>query len=176
MRRRLGALTGVLVLLAAGPARAHELVVECTVLAAEKKVQVYAWYSSPRNPHPARQAQVEVTQAGSELARGATGDDGHFAFAYDRAEEVRVTVSQAGHVGAVTLSAAQLANGEEGKTPADTATASGRADSPLISSRDQRPFAWVKDVLVGVGFLLALAAFVLSVRNARQISRWGRGR
>jgi hypothetical protein len=29
----------------------------------------------------------------------------------------------------------------------------------------------LKDVLVGVGFLLALGAFVLSVRNARQLRR-----
>jgi hypothetical protein len=34
----------------------------------------------------------------------------------------------------------------------------------------------VKDVLVGVGFLLALAAFVLSLWNARQLRRFRSGR
>jgi hypothetical protein len=34
----------------------------------------------------------------------------------------------------------------------------------------------VKDVLVGVGFLLAVAAFVLSLRNARQLRELQRTR
>jgi hypothetical protein len=34
---------------------------------------------------------------------------------------------------------------------------------------DRRSQVSVKDVLVGVGFLLALAAFVLSVRNSQQL-------
>jgi len=44
--------------------------------------------------------------------------------------------------------------------------------SPMPAA-DRSSRVEIKDILVGIGFLLALAAFILSVRNSRRLARLG---
>jgi hypothetical protein len=97
-----------------------------------------------------------------------------FVFAYGEAEPLQVVVSAgAGHRKVLEIPARELSQGGSAANPsgedaADPASSAVRADrSPGVS---------VKDVLVGVGFLLAVAAFVLSLRNARQLRQLQRTR
>jgi hypothetical protein len=172
MRGRIGPLTppallGSLLLLALfpGSARAHRLIVEYRVLA-DHKIQVEGWYNSPANPHPAAQAKVQVRRGdGSTLAAGALDTNGFFTFAFDRPEPLTIVVSQTGHREEVTIPTDMLGAGETGISVNETSGVAG------ASSHDHSLREFVHEVLVGVGFLLALAAFVMSLRNARKLAR-----
>lgn len=168
MCRRVAALTppallcGLLALLLSPvEARAHRLVVECQVLP-EQKVRVEGWYNAPGKPHPAQQATVQVFHAdGQILTDGRLDAEGKFTFAYEKAETIRVVVTQTGHRDEVTIPAEKL-----GATAADP---KGEEMPVIASSTTPTLYEWIKDVVIGVGFLLALAAFVMSVRNARRL-------
>ncbi len=165
------ALTGILVLagLSAGAAsvRAHALEVECEPLPGHK-VRVTSWYSARPKSFPAQDARVRVYGPDHHLlAEGRTDEQGIFIFTYASAEPLEVEVYQNGHRKAQKLT-------PSGGASSDRAAAQergGPAPRTLVGSREQDSSAWVKDVLVGVGFLLALAAFVLGVRNARTLRR-----
>lgn len=156
----------VLLLAAPGPARAHRLEAEYRVLPGNK-VQVESWFDltgdSPKG------AQVRVYRAdGQLLTDGKLDEQGLFVFSYQEPESLRVVVSAgAGHQKELMIPARAL--GADG-------TAAAPKEAPGMSNPPE-PFAdrgarvSVKDVLAGVGFLLALAAFVLSVRNARDLRR-----
>jgi hypothetical protein len=168
MRRRYGALTCLAVLgllLPAGAARAHRLEAEYRVLP-DHKVQVESWFDlggdSPRG------ARVQVFRAdGSVFTEGKLSGDGVFVFAYDKAEPLRVVVDAgAGHRKVLEVAAQELTSASAA-APASPGEDAGPA-SPGARA-DRSPRVSVKDVLVGVGFLLAVAAFVLSLRNARQL-------
>lgn len=169
MCRRVAALTPpallclLALLLSPAEARAHRLVVECQVLP-EQRVRVEGWYDAPGKPHPAQQATVQVFRAdGQVLTAGQLDAEGKFTFAYEKAETIRVVVVQTGHRGEVTIPAEKLG-------AASAADPKKEEEIPVIaSSTAPTPYEWIKDVVVGVSFLLALAAFVLSVRNARRL-------
>jgi hypothetical protein len=137
-------------LLSAGPARAHRLEAQVEVDRARKQVKVESWFETGDSP---RQATVKVFRPdGALLAEGPLDEKGEFVFGYEDPEDLRVVIdAPGGHRAELTLSAARL-----GK--ASTATNPSRA----------------RDLLVGVAFLLALGAFVLSLRNARQLRRLSR--
>lgn len=168
MRRRYGALTGLAVLallLLAGAARAHRLEAEYRVLP-DHKVQVESWFDlggdSPRG------ARVRVLRAdGSLLTEGKLNGEGVFVFAYGEAEPLRVVVDAgAGHRKVLEVAAQELTPGAAA-APGSPGEDAGPAFPGPRADRSAR--VSVKDVLVGVGFLLAVAAFVLSLRNARQL-------
>jgi hypothetical protein len=151
-------------------ASAHRLIVEYRVLP-DHQVQVEGWYSSPANPHPASQAKVTVTRAdGSRLVDGELDANGIFKFSYDRPEDLSVAVSHTGgHYREVVIPAAEL----DPQKPAE----SGAPASPTPSSRRASSFhEWAQEIMVEVGFVLALAAFVLSVWNARRLRELRRER
>src|SRR5262249_35319602 len=81
---------------------------------------------------------------------------------FSRAEPLRVVVSAgAGHRKELLISQNELAQASASPTPANAPDTSGPADRSTRIS--------LKDVLMGIGFVLALAAFFLSWRNARHI-------
>jgi hypothetical protein len=171
MRGRIGelippALLGSLLLaLFPGTVRAHRLKIDYRVLP-DHKIQVEGWYNSPGNPHPAAQAKVQVRRGdGSTLTAGELDADGFFTFAYDRAEALTVIISQTGHREEETIPAEKLGGGEGSAAPNET------ADKHHAGGHDHSMREFVHEVLVGVGFLLALAAFVMSLRNARTLAR-----
>jgi hypothetical protein len=153
-------------LLAASEVRAHRLVAEYQVLPGHK-VQVEARYRVIPRSIPAQQARVRIFRPnGQVLVEGRTDEEGMFLFSYVEMEPLQVEVTQAGHRDAFRIPASKLGAipGDEGQAP--TAKSSGE---PGASAADLGAREWVKEVLIGVGFVLALAAFVLSLRNARQL-------
>lgn len=139
------ALTGVLA--STGVARAHRLEAEPRVDREKKQVRVESWYETG---DPPAEATARVLRAdGSILIQGPLDAKGVFVFSYDRVEPLQVVISApGGHRARFQLSAADLGGEErpavEGPSP--------------TSTRGQ-------DLLLGLTFLLALAAFVLSWRN-----------
>ncbi len=194
MRGRVAAVTALAALLsAAGAARAHKLEAQCFVRPFFR-VQVEAWYETEE---PAAAARVQAFTAGGKLlAEGRTNEKGVFVFACGATGPVRVAVSAGGgHRKEVTVSAdeleragacsvvACLAPGVPAALAATTAppaaqeTAPGHDhshDPPPLA--DRTPRTSVKDVLLGVGVVLAVAAFALSVRNARELRKLREGK
>jgi cobalt/nickel transport system permease protein len=150
------------VLWAAGPAHAHRLEADCQVLPGGR-VQIESWFD-PGDGRP-RGARVQVFRPdGSLLAEGKTDDQGVFVFSCREAEPLRVVVNAgAGHRKEFMIRKEKL----EQIAPAGT-------QDPPPPSHPSR--VSIKDVLIGVGFLLALAAFVLSLRNARRLDELSRQR
>jgi cobalt/nickel transport system permease protein len=147
-------------LVAPTTARAHALLMECEVLPGHK-VRVVAWYSARPKSFPAQEARVRVYSTGEHLLiAGKTDEKGTFIFSYERPEPLTVEVYQLGHRQVVSLfgSAAEL-----------TAAGPSSPDAPRTSVFVPAGKEELKDVVTGIGFLLALAAFVLSVRNARRL-------
>jgi hypothetical protein len=160
----LALLAGILLLLfPAGEARAHRLNAQVFLLP-EHKVQVESWFDNDTKP---RGAKVEVFKAnGPLLARGQLDEQGIFVFTLAELEPFRVVVSAGeGHRKEVTISGDELA-AKQTVTPSGSAQTASPAPIPLAEHASGEQ---VKDVLIGVGFLLALAAFILSLRNARQL-------
>jgi hypothetical protein len=137
-----------------------------------RRVQVESWFdltgTSPRG------APVKVLRAdGSTLAEGKLDSQGVFVFPYGEPEALRVIVNAgAGHRKELDIPARELARSE---APTTTEKGPGTPASPAAEPGEPKPFAdrtsrvSVKDVLIGVGFLLAVAAFALGLRNARQL-------
>jgi cobalt/nickel transport system permease protein len=154
----------------AGTARAHRLKADFVVLRGGK-VQIESWYDVSRES-PAG-ARVEVFGPNRQLlVAGKTDEKGLFVFEYGKAEPLRVVVSAgAGHrceidIPAEKLSASALIAAPEAAKPSST---DGTSATEGRSFADRRTDASGKDVLLGIAFLLALAAFVLSLRNARKV-------
>jgi nickel transport protein len=151
-------------LLAARPALAHRLEAECHVLP-DHKVQVEAWFDLGGVPKGAR---VQVLRAdGRVLTEGQLDGQGLFIFPYAEAEPLKVVVSAGlGHRKEVEVPAEDLQQASPGQPPPELAP---QKATPSVPLSDRTPKVSVKDVLIGVGFLLALAGFVLSLRNARHL-------
>jgi nickel transport protein len=169
---RLSLLTLSIAFAAAGKAWAHRLEAEASVLPGQQKVQVESWFDL--TAQPARGAKVQVFRPdGQLLSEGRLDDQGVFIFPFDKVEMLRVVVSAgAGHRKELTIPETELRKG----LPAGTTESSAPAlvDSSPSTPRphaDRSARVSAKDVLVGFGFLLAVAAFVLSVRNARQLRK-----
>lgn len=156
-------------LLASDRAYAHRLEAECWVLAGGQ-VKVESWFDlTGESPKGAR---VRVFRAnGGLLTEGRLDRDGCFQFSYSQAEPLRVVVSAgAGHQKELEISADALAGGLTSGEPATPPTAPGKVPLPApIPVADRSSRVALKDVLTGVGLVLAVAAFVLSLRNARHL-------
>jgi hypothetical protein len=174
-------LTGLaFLLLATANAHAHRLVVEYRVLSG-RKVQVACRYRAIPRSLPAVEARIRVFRPNDQLlAQGQTDDQGHFTFSYQRAEPLRVEAYQEGHRAEVSIDPQMLTatgdnNQNEKEKQVTTPTAAEGADKIPTQKQDaalppeESYQEWIKQILIGVGFLLALAAFILSVRNAKKV-------
>lgn len=138
------------------PAHAHRLEADYRVLPGQQ-VQIESWFDltgdSPKG------ARVQVFRGdGQLLTEGTVDAKGLFAFHYERIEPLRVVISAGeGHRKELTIPEAALT-----QTPT-----AGAMDAGPFADRSAR--VSVRDVLAGLGFLLGLAAFVLSLRNARKL-------
>jgi cobalt/nickel transport system permease protein len=145
-------------LLTAGPAFAHRLRADFKSLPGGR-VQVESWFDIGKDS-PAG-ARVEVFGGQDRLlTEGKLDENGVFVFPYEGRDALRVVVSAGGgHRAEVSIPAGAVAIAAEALP-----IGSGTSPAPLVSrASDVSP----KDVLLGVTFLLALAAFVLSIRNGR---------
>ncbi len=149
--------------LAAGDAHAHRLDAQLFVLS-NRKIQVESWFS---DGEAAKGAKVQVFGVQEQLlTEGHLNEQGVFVFSYGEVAPQTVVISAgAGHRKELAISASALTR----------TMAAPTMDSPApvpLAERDSG--SAVKDVLIGVGFLLAVAAFVLSLRNAQKLRALGR--
>jgi hypothetical protein len=136
-----------------GPAQAHRLDVQGFLLPGNK-LQVEGWFSSGE---PARGARVEIYGTdGGVVAEGKLDGSGVFTCSLGRPEALRIVVSAgADHRKELTISAVDML----------------QKPSEPVPLADRSPNLPVKDTLIGVAFLLALAAFVLNYRNSQKIRK-----
>jgi cobalt/nickel transport system permease protein len=150
-------LAALALLFAASPARAHHPRADYTVRAADRQVQIDGWFSP--GDTPMKGAKVQVFRPGQQLfVEGVMDENGTFAFRFDEAEELEVIVNAgAGHRTSVVIPREKL----------------GGLDRPVVAvSRQDHPEAWreqIKDTLLGISFLLSVAAFLLSWRTSRRM-------
>jgi nickel transport protein len=154
--------------LTADNAYAHRLDAQAFVLP-NHHIQIESWFSTGE---AAKDARVQVFGAqGQLLAEGQMNQQGIFVFPYGDAQQLKVVVSAgAGHRKELTLSLDALTPAASASEKATHASVPENAVLPAPVPLAERDSGLpIKDVLVGVGFLLALAAFVLSLRNARKL-------
>jgi hypothetical protein len=187
----------LLALLIATPLWAHKLEAECRVLPG-RRVRVESWFETGDSP---RGASVKVYRAdGTLLCEGQLDRDGVYYFRYTRPEALRVEVRDgAGHKAVVAIRADQLASRYPAEAAGLVALCAGSPAAPLSAAAllgdhthaealpekavapDEEPRADrshplpLKDILAGVGFLLALAAFIISLQNARTLQEIKKG-
>ncbi len=167
---RSAALTFAVLLLGAGTAQAHRLNVDYVVLPGQW-VQIESWFETGDSP---KAAQVQVFRSnGQILTEGPLNAKGIFVFAFGEAEPLRVVVNAGlGHRSELRIPADKLT---QVASPAEKpAAATSSNEGPVASRVDRTSQVSLKDVLIGVGFLLAVAAFVLSLRNARRLREFNR--
>jgi hypothetical protein len=176
--RRLMVLTGFVLaatLAGAGDARAHRLEADYRVLPG-RRIQIESWFDltgeSPKG------AEVKVYRpAGQLLTQGRLSDRGVFVFSYTQAERLKIVISAgAGHRKELEIPEAVLAREPMDPAQATSAASAEQLDPDPAPLADRSTRVSLKDVLMGVGFLLALAAFALSVRNARRLNELKRAR
>lgn len=158
-----------LALFATGEVRAHRLDAQAFFLPEQKKVRIESWFDSGQL---ARGAKVQVFRKdGQLLTEGVLDQESRFVFSIDKAEPLRVVVNAGGgHRKELDIAAEDLQRSLPKETPSSTEkVASKGVPSTPVRVGERQGEQRIKDLLIGVGFLLALAAFVLSVRNARQL-------
>jgi nickel transport protein len=170
MCRRILALT--LTLAAAlglvGEARAHRLFAACRFYP-RGMVRVETWFSSEED-FP-KKGQVEVfDDEGKLLVKGQLSSQGLFVFDIRETRPLKVVVEAGeGHRAEVAIRPEELrlaAPINESPPTASAGPASPTDDPPPV--KHEAPFP-IKDVLTGIGLLIAVAAFLLSLRNARAL-------
>jgi len=144
----------------ASDARAHRLNTEYRVLP-DKKVRIESWFDNTGESPKGATVQV-FRPDGQLLIEGKLNEKGTFTFPYEDAGPLRVVVSAGqGHRKEFTIPASEFA-----AVSSDSPTQSNEA--PLADRTSQ---VSVRDVLIGVGFLMAVAALALSIRNARRLDQ-----
>jgi cobalt/nickel transport system permease protein len=165
----------VTTLLAAGTAHAHRLDAGFEVLP-DKQVRIEAWFDL--TDKPPKGARVQVFRPGRRLlVEGRLDDRGQFVFDYPEVEPLAVVVSAgAGHEKSFTIPAADLEQvhppGGDGD-PLPPSPGTNRLSTGIDRSAQWRER--LKDALIGISFLLAVAAFVLSWRNGRRLKALQQG-
>jgi cobalt/nickel transport system permease protein len=137
----------------AQPALAHRLEMNAKVDKGKKQVRIECWYETGDPPSEAK-AKV-IREDGSTLVEGPVDARGFFVFTFDDLEPLKVVISApGGHHAVLRLSKADL-----GAEP----------ESTTLSQPEERSRG--RDILLGLTFLLALSAFVLSWRNTLRLQR-----
>jgi cobalt/nickel transport system permease protein len=141
-------------LASASPARVHQLNVEKKIDLRQKKVTIESWYETGDSP---KDATVTILRDDdTELIKGPLDDKGEFTFRYEQPEQLWVHVNASGgHRAVLTISAKELGAKEEGPAP------------PVAAEPRSRG----RDILLGLTFLLSLAAFLLSWRNTQRLRK-----
>jgi cobalt/nickel transport system permease protein len=153
------------VLWAATPAHAHRLDADYRVRP-DGQVQVESWFDVGGKAPTGAKVQV-FRPDGALLREGSLDEQGIFVFAPREAENLKVVVSAgAGHRAEFVISRDKLRQqaAEGSIKPAGVGTSP--APTPLIDRSYPFPY---KEILSGFGFLLGLAAFVMSLRNMQHL-------
>ncbi len=131
----------------AGPAAAHPMYLRCQPLPGNK-VQVHCFMGGGS---PAVDAVVEVRRPDGSLLgpKGVIDEHGYYVFSYERAEDLKVRVSDGEHAKEEVIPAAKLTNAPPPPEPPEPSR--------------------LPEILAGISLILALAAFWLGLRNASRL-------
>jgi ABC-type Co2+ transport system permease subunit len=153
-------LVPVVLLACARPAYAHRLEAEYHILP-ERRIQIEAWFDLTGDS--ANGAEVQVLRPdGQILTTGKTDAGGLFVFTYDRVEALTVKVNAGmGHAKELTIPAANLTAVMENKQTADSFQPS---EDPKMKA-DRTSHFQFRDILIVLGFIFGVAAFVLTLRH-----------
>jgi hypothetical protein len=152
----------------AGKAQAHGMDAQAFIRPGGK-VQIESWFSDGT---AARGARVQVFHGNELLTEGKLNQKGVFIFTIAKPEALRVVVSAAGgHRKELTIAVDELATARAAITPLP-AEEEGNAAAlqqavPLAAHTSELP---AKEILTGIGFILSVVAFWMSVRNARRLN------
>ncbi len=168
----LAALTSLFV---ASSASAHRPRADYTVRA-DRQVQIDGWF----DPGDSRMkgAKVQVFRPGQHLlAEGQMDDNGTFVFRFSQAEPLEVIVNAgAGHRATFTIPREKLEqNSKAEPRPFESGDEDG--SRKVVTQSREHPDTWreqIKDALIGISFLLSVAAFLLSWRTSRRLRRSGK--
>ncbi|MGH9677227.1 MAG: energy-coupling factor ABC transporter permease, partial [Candidatus Acidiferrum sp.] len=155
-------LVTLLGLLTPAKAQAHRLEADYRVLP-NGRVQIESWFDltgdSPQS------ASVKVFRADDTLlTEGKLNDKGMFSFQVNYPDELRIVVNAgAGHQKQLLIPKTEF---DRMRAATADSSANYTEDKPFA---DRRSRVSINEVLTGVAVLLALAAFVLSIRNAQRI-------
>jgi cobalt/nickel transport system permease protein len=154
---------------AAGPAHAHRPRADYKVLP-DRQVRIDGWFDP--GDVPMKGAKVQVFRPVQRLlAEGQMDEQGTFVFRFTEAETLEVVVSAgAGHRTSVSIPREDLERAGNTANGSDTSSPQPEPNGALPRVRHEE--AWreqLKDALLGITFLLALAAFLLSWRNAKRL-------
>jgi cobalt/nickel transport system permease protein len=148
----------------AAPAQAHRLDADYRVRP-DGKVQVESWFDVGGKAPAGAKVQV-FRLDGVLLSEGALDEQGIFVFAPKEVENLKVVVSAgAGHRAEFVVSREKLRQSAT-EDPVKPVGGLSPVPTPLIDRSYQFPY---KETLSGIGFLLALAAFVMSLRNMQYL-------
>ncbi len=154
-------------LLAANPAQAHRLDAGYFVLP-DRQVRIESWFDLGGIPHGAK---VQVFRPSRELlAEGQLDANGYFVFHFTEAEPLEVIVSAgAGHRKTFVIPREELEQTHDPTVTPEAVPAGGAKESFRPAGSEAAWRERSKDALLGITFLLALAAFVLGWRNGRKL-------
>lgn len=162
--RLLSWLTIAAVLALPGTLRAHKLELEFKILP-DRKVQIAGTYETLGRPQPAEGANVKIYRPDDRLLTEGTLDEkGLFTFSWVTAEDLKAVVVQVGHRESLLITAQKLDPSLPPKKDS-----SDSEPKPAASARNGSSHSLWRDLFLGVGFLLALAAFLIGLRNAAAI-------
>jgi hypothetical protein len=157
---------------AEGKVQAHRLDAQVFMLPGGR-IQVESWFS---NGDAAKGARVQVFGPREQLLHeGQLNEQGIFLLPSTDADRLKIVISAgAGHRKELSVSPHDLAlvvtaMANDKHSPVPTHEVSP-IPAPLAERDSGIP---VKDVLIGVSFLLAVAAFALSLRNAKKLRALG---
>ena len=137
-----------------GRAQAHRLEADYQVLSA-RRIQIESWFDV--TGASARGAKVRVYDADNVLvAEGELDDNGTLVFSVPASGPFRVLIAVPGHTRELVIPKGAL----------EQAVVGANAPGPFA---DRSPRVTYAEIITGVAFVLALASFVLGVRNARRL-------
>jgi hypothetical protein len=154
-------------LLAASPAHAHRLDAAYSVLP-DRQVRIESWFDLGGVP---KGATVQVFRPGQRLlVEGQLDEKGFFVFHYPAVEPLEVIVSGgAGHRKNFVIPAERLEASDDPTPPREPAPPSEAHETFRATNAGDIWRERLKEALIGISFLLALGAFLLSWRNARKL-------
>lgn len=159
-------------LLMSNPLYAHNPCADFSLLP-DRQVQIDGWFDP--GAAPMKGARVQVFRPGQQLlAEGQMDDNGTFVFRFADAEPLEVIVNAgAGHRTSFIIPSAKL-DQTAGTEPRPLGSGAEDRSQTAAARRLEQSGTWrepIKDALVGVSFLLSVAAFLLSWRTNRRLRR-----
>lgn len=157
----------IALLLTANAAHAHRLQADYSLIT-DRQIRIEGYFDDGKTP---QSATIEVRRPdGRLLAQGALDSQGCFVFAFDEAEALQVTINAgAGHRKSFVIPCEHL-QPTAAPSQEDTLVSAAQGPFPAKEAHDGLR-EQIKDALIGVSFLLSVAAFLLSWRTNRRLRR-----